>query len=167
MLDFMLSSLLLGGFGLGDLTNITGSPASAIVNEGETATYICTATGVGDLTIEWDVHGELYNSETCSESPTCDSINSESNDGYVTSTLEITGETDLDISCVVVQMLTTSSSDEPGVEMRLYGRLERAAQLMVIPTVTTAAATPPETTQGPDVGPTDGKKDDLLDFTVG
>ena len=131
----MLSSLLLGGF----------ADIAVTVTEGETATFNCTASGVGDLTIEWDVGGVLYNSETCSD--TCGSINSKNNDGYVTSTLEITGETDLDISCIMVQRLITSSSDEPGVEMRLYRRLERAAaaQLTVIPAITTA--TQPETIQ--------------------
>ena len=167
--EYMLFvSLLLGDFT--DLATITDPPTSITVNESESATFDCTATDVGDLTIEWDVGGVLYNNETCSD--TCGSINTVNNNRHVTSTLAITGETDLDISCVVIQRSMTSSSNEPGVEMRLYGRLERAAQLMVIPTVTTAATTQPETTQptntqGPDVGRTDGKKDDLLNFTLG
>ena len=73
------------------------------MNVNESATFDCNVTGVGvgDLTIEWDVGGALYNSETCSD--TCDSINTESGDGYVTSTLEITAVSDLSISCVVNQ----------------------------------------------------------------
>ena len=55
------------------------------------------------------MHGVLYNSETCSESPICD-INSESNDQYVTSTLAINVATSLNISCVVNQNLTISAS---------------------------------------------------------
>ena len=107
------------------------------------------------------MNGKLYNSETCSD--TCDSITSESGDGYVTSTLEITGETDLNVSCVVNQTFTFSS-EEPSVEIRqpptpppprtVQGE---AAQLTVI---TAAVTTQPTTTQDPSVGPTEGKKDD-------
>ena len=104
--------------GPADLAIITDSPASITVNERETATFDCNATGLGDLTIEWDVGGDLYNRETCPESPTCDSINSESGDGYVTSTLEITAVTDLDIRCIVYQILIFSSED-PSIEIRL------------------------------------------------
>ena len=154
----------IGVYGVADLAIITDSPASVIVNESETATFNCTATGVGDLTIEWNVGGELYNCETCSESPHCDSINSESNDGYVTSTLEITGETDLDIRCVLNQDIIISSG-EPGVETRwppprtVQGE---AARITVIPAVTTTATTQPMTTQGPGVDPNaESEKDNL------
>ena len=127
------------------------------MNEREVATFNCTATGVGDLTIEWDVDG-------CSKSTTnCGSINSESGDGYVTSTLNITGVTDLNISCVVNQNLTFSSED-PSIEIRLPLNRTRTVQgntvqLMIIPATPTAQ---PTTTQGSSVGPSDGKKDDIL-----
>ena len=119
----------------------------------------------GDLTIEWDVGGVLYNSETCSD--TCDSINTESGDGYVTSTLEITAVSDLNISCVVNQNLNFSSQD-PSIEIRVPDTLppnrtrteRRTAQLIVTPAVTTTATTQPKTTQDPGVSPTEGKKDD-------
>ena len=99
-----------------DLPTSIVSPARIIVNAGEVATFHCNASGVGDLTIEWDVGGVLHNNETCSESPTNCSINSESSDGYVTSILKITSVTDLNISCIVNQ--TLFSSEEPGVEIR-------------------------------------------------
>ena len=146
----------------------TDSPASVTVNESETAIFNCTATGVGNLTIEWDVDGDVYNSETCSESTTCGSINSESGNGYVTSTLNITGETDLDISCVVNQNLTFSS-ENPSIEIRqpptrtIRGEV---AQLTVIPAPTTTTTQSTITLDPGDV-PTDGKKDDLLNFTLG
>ena len=102
--------------GPADLAIVTDSPASITVNERETATFDCNVTGVGDLSIEWDVGGDLYNSVTCSD--TCSSINSESGDGYITSTLEITAVTDLDIRCIVYQILIFLSED-PSVEIRL------------------------------------------------
>ena len=139
------------------------------MNVSETATFDCNATGVGvgNLTIAWDVGGILYyNSETCSDP--CDSINSESGDGYVTSTLEITAVSNLSISCVMNQNLNFSSKD-PSIEIRVPDTLppsrteRRTAQLTVTPAVTTATSTQPTTSQGPSLN---GKKDDLLNFTL-
>ena len=126
-----------GGFA--DLARITDSPDSITVNKGEIATFSCTATSASDINIEWDAGGELYNNETCSESPTCESTYSEINNKFVTSILQITAIKSLNISCVVNQTF----SGEPDVEIRLppTRTVQEAAQLIAIPVFTTAVTT--------------------------
>ena len=114
----------------------------------ETATFIfnCTATGSGDLMIEW----------TCSDDSNCgvSSANignsSKLNNGSVTSTLVITGVTiNLTVTCAVIQNLTCLSSGESAdVEVRLPSieKVLSTAQLIFIPVPTTHTVTQSETT---------------------
>ena len=121
-----------------DPPSIIESPADVTVNENETATFNCTATGSGDLTIEW-ICSDDFN---CARSGTDDS-----NDGYVTSTFEITGATNLTVTCIVNQSLISLLFGESNVEIRLpppTEALQRTAQLIVIP----APTTQPETNTG-------------------
>ena len=116
------------------------SPASVTVNENETATFNCTATSSGNLTIEW----------ICSDGSNCGrSSTDDSKDGYVTSTFEIIGTTNLTVTCIVNHSLTNfnlSFGESDGVEVRPppTETLQRTAQLIVIP----APTTQPETNTG-------------------
>lgn len=102
------------------------SSNSLTVDEGEVITYNCTATGAGDLTIEWDVDGVLYNSEICpTESLNCSLVmssrTSDGKDGIsVTGLLEInvTSLNALGINCIINQSFNVSS-EEPGIEIRI------------------------------------------------
>ena len=108
----------------------------------ESATFICTATGSGDLIINWN----------CSDGPNCDSTNS-SNNGSVTSTLVITGATsNLTVTCNVTQNLTNLTSGESAdVEVRQpldfvpIERVQRTAQLIFMPVPTAAPSSDPPT----------------------
>ena len=123
------------------------------MNESEIATFTCTAAGSGDLIIEW----------ICSNSGV--SSREEGSGGYVTSILEIPGATNLSVTCVMNQSLTSISFEESNgaVEARLpppTESLRRTAQLTVIPTpVTTTGTTPPETTQGLSIANSGGEKE--------
>ena len=113
----------------------------------ESATFNCTATGSGDLIIEW----------TCSDGSNCDNIImsnlSSSNNGSVTSTLVITGATsNLTVTCNVMRDLTSlqlTSGESASVEVRLpIERVQRTVQLIFTPVPTTVTATlsdPPTT----------------------
>ena len=122
------------------------------MNESDVATFDCTAIGTGDLNITWDVDGGSINSNT-------------SSNGYVTSTLKITGATiNLTVTCIVTQTLTSSIiTEEPGVEVRLprVRMLHRVAQLTVIPAITTTGITAmqPVSTQSLDP-PSSGSESD-------
>ena len=137
-----------------DHPSITESPADVTVNESESATFNCNATGSGDLTIEW----------ICSDGSNCGMSNTDSNDGYVTSTFVIDDATDnLTITCVVTQSLTNLFSGESNdVEVRpppnFVPTKVLQAQLIVIPAPTTTAAAKPETTPIETTG-SEGKKD--------
>ena len=92
--------------------SITEPPADVTVNQGEPATFTCTAAGSGDLTIQWN----------CSDGSNCgqSSQSEDSGGGTVTSTLVITGaSTNLNVTCVVNQNLTSLLSGESGIETRL------------------------------------------------
>ena len=100
------------------------------------ATFNCTATGSGDLIINWN----------CSDGSNCGmSSTNSSNNGLVTSTLVITHATsNLTITCDVVQNLTSLSSGEStSIEVRLpwnfvrINTVQSTAQLIVIPVPTT------------------------------
>ena len=111
-------------------------------NEIATVTFNCTATGSGDLIIEW----------ICSDdSNYCSSSREERSGGYVTSTLEISGATNLSVTCAVNQSLTSLLSEESNdIEVRPPPiiALRRTAKLIVIPapiTATQLETTPPET----------------------
>ena len=118
----------------------------------ESATFNCTATGSGDLIIEW----------TCSN---CDNIimsnTSSSNSGSITSTLVITGATsNLTITCNVTRNLTSLTSGESaGVEVRLppIERVQRTAQLIFTPVPTTVTATSSDPPTSTDVSPSAGE----------
>lgn len=134
---FLLSSILeLNAFFVvwlfADHLSIVESPDNVTVNEREVATFNCTATGSGNLTIEW----------ICSGDSNCEG-SSERSGGYVTSILEIPGATNLTVTCVVNQNLISLSSGGSDVEVRLPPDfvpaevLQRTAQLTVIPAPTT------------------------------
>ena len=112
--------------------SITEPPTDVTVNQGEPATFTCTAAGSGDLTIQWN----------CSDGSNCGSpIHEERRDGYVNSTYEIIGGiANLNVTCAVNQSLASFLSGESGVEQRLPSPIEavRTAQLTVI-----LATTPP------------------------
>ena len=108
----------------------------------ESATFNCTATGSGDLIIEW----------TCSDGSNCDNISTSSNNNRsVTSTLVITGATsDLTVTCNVTRDLPSLTSGESAsVEVRLpIESIQRTAQLIFTPVTTTETASssdPPST----------------------
>ena len=117
----------------------------------ESATFNCTATGSGDLIMEW----------TCSDidGSNCDNIImsniSSSNSGSVTSTLVITRATsNLTVTCNMIQNLTNLTSRESAsVEVQLppnfvsITRELRTAQLifMPVPTTTTTLSSDPPT----------------------
>ena len=112
--------------------DIIESPADVIVNE--VATFTCSATtrGSGNLTIEW----------ICSDGSNCGSPIHEKRHGYVTSTLQIIGATNLSVTCTVNQSLASFLSRESGIETRLplteIILSSRTAQLIVIPPGTPA-----------------------------
>ena len=142
-----------------DRPSIMESPVDVTVNENESATFNCNATGSGDLTIEWN----------CSDSSNCGMSNTDSNDGYVTSTFVIDDATNnLTITCVVTQNLTSLFSGESNdVEIRPppvpAEALQRMAQLIVIPAPTTTIYTPaePENTL-PETTVSEGKKKNFV-----
>ena len=89
------------------------------------ATFSCTATGSGDLIINWN----------CSDGSNCDmSSISSSKNGSVTSTLVITDAiSNLAVTCNVMQDLTSLTSGESAsVEVRLppIERVQRTAQFI-------------------------------------
>ena len=102
------------------------SPTNVTVNERDPATFTCSATGSGELIIEW----------ICSGSTDCDGIISDdSTGGYVTSTYQITrASASLTITCVVNQSLASFKSVESDIEIRLPQPLttRRKAELTVI-----------------------------------
>ena len=115
------------------------------MNENEIAmvTFSCTATGSGDLIIEW----------ICSDDANyCSSSREKKSGGYVTSILEISDATNLNVTCAVNQSLTSLFSEESNdIEVRPPPviALQRTAQLIVIPAPLTATqpdTTPQETT---------------------
>ena len=122
---------------------ITNHPNSTTVNEGEVATFSCTATGRGDLTIEWVVGEVRYNMDNCSPSEICNRINIANTGGSVTGILEITASlvtNSVMIACIMKQNLSSSASSfgQPivGVEVRpppIRTLRSVAAQLTVIP----------------------------------
>ena len=126
-----------------DHLNIMESPASVTVNASESANFTCTAAGSGDLNIKW----------ICSDGSNCGiPITDDSNDGNVTSTFVIDDATsNLTVTCVVNQSLTSLSSGGSNVEVRLPPDfvptkvLERIAQLIVIPAPTTTQPDDPPT----------------------
>ena len=105
------------------------------MNEGEIATFTCAAAGSGDLTIQW----------ICSDGSNCGTYyTDDSNDGYVTSTLEIPGAANLTVTCIVNQSLPSLLSGESNdVEVRPppTEALRRTAQLIVIHAPTTTTTT--------------------------
>ena len=104
-----------------DHPSIMESPANVTVNESEITTFTCAATGADNFTIEWDVGGVLYNNETCM-SPKCESINSESSNGLLTSTLTVNGMTSLDVTCVINHYPNQTlmvSSEEHGIDSEI------------------------------------------------
>ena len=96
---------------------ITNHPISTTVNEGEVATFSCTVTGRGDLTVEWDVGEVRYNMDNCSASENCNRINiTDNTDGSLTSTLEITASLITNtVTCVITILFGQSVV---GVESR-------------------------------------------------
>ena len=126
------------------------------MNQFESAIFNCTATGSGDLIIEW----------TCSDinGSNCDNIimssNSSSNIGSVTSTLVITGATsDLTVTCNVTRDLTSLTSGESAsVEVWLpIERVQRTAQLIFMPVPTTVTASSSDPPTSTDVSPSVGE----------
>ena len=122
----------------------------------ESATFNCTATGSGDPNIEW----------TCSDidGSNCDNIimssNSSSNNGSVTSTLVITGATsDLTVTCNVTRDLTSLTSGESAsVKVRLpIEKVQRTAQLIFTPVPTTVTASSSDPPISTDVSPSAGE----------
>ena len=107
-----------------DLVMITDHPNDTTVNENEVATFSCTATGSGDLTVEWDVGDKRYNMDNCTPLENgCNITNITDNTGdSVTSTLKITAMVNNSVTCVVKQDLSSStiSFGQPvvGVESR-------------------------------------------------
>ena len=110
----------------------------------ESATFNCTATGSGDLIIEWN----------CSDGSSCDMSSTNSRDDKsVTSTLVVTGATsNLTVTCNVTQNLTNLTSGESAsIEVRQPSdfvsikRVQRTAQLIFMPVPTTAPSTDPPT----------------------
>ena len=131
---------------------ITDHPNNTTVNESEVATFSCTATGRGGLTIEWDVGGQQYNMDNCPPLDNgCNITNITDNTGdSVTSTLEITAMMTNSVTCVVKQDLSSStiSFGPPvvGVESRpppIRMLWSQPAQL----TVNAAPTTAPPTSQ--------------------
>ena len=136
-----------------DRPRIMDSPVSVTVNESENATFTCTAAAdSGDLIVEW----------ICSDGSNCGSSSKEErSDGYVTSILEIPGETNLNVTCVVNQNLTSLLSEESNVEVQPppTESLQRTAKLIVIPapTTTTTQSENPPSSQDPGVSPSNGE----------
>ena len=124
--------------------SITEPPNDVTVNQGEPATFTCTAAGSGDLTIQWN----------CSDGSNCgqSSQSEDSGGGTVTSTLVITGaSTNLNVTCVVNQSLASFLSGESGIEARLplpTEVLTANCKLIVIPAPTTATPQPESTPIG-------------------
>ena len=125
------------------------------INQFESATFNCTATGSGDTNIEW----------TCSDidGSNCDNIimssNSSSNIGSVTSTLVITGATsDLTVTCNVTRDLPSLESANASIEVRLpIERVQRTAQLIFMPVPTTVTASSSDPPTSTDVSPSAGE----------
>jgi hypothetical protein len=109
------------------------------VNQYENATFNCTATGPGDLKIEW----------TCSDDSNYGVTSTSNGSVLVASTLVITRATrNLTVTCNVIQNLSSMSSGN--VEVRLPWPIQTTAQLIFIPvlTPTTQPVTqPPAVTQ--------------------
>ena len=139
-------------FVFADRPSITEPPASVSVSQYESATFNCTATGSGDISIEWSCDG----SNCSGKSDT--TIGGE--DGYVTSTLNITRATgNLAVTCHVMQNLIRLMSEASNdVEVRLPPRFvaNMTAQLIFMPVATTTS-TPPTTPQGTDPSPGEGE----------
>ena len=121
-------------------------PASVTVDQYESATFNCTATGSGDLIINWN----------CSDGSNCGmSSTNSSNNGSVTSILVITHATsNLTVTCNVMQNLASLTSGESAsVEVQQPSdfvpikRVQRTAQLIFIPVTTTTEITPSDTTE--------------------
>ena len=129
--------------------SIMESPANVTVNQSTSyaAIFICSATGSGELTIEW----------ICSDGTDCGSIiNDDSADGYVTSTYQITrASASLNVTCVVNQSLASFMSEEFDIETQLPHTepLTRTAELTVIPAPTIATTTQPGTEDSPSANP--------------
>ena len=106
--------------------SIVESPTNVMVNEGDPATFTCSATGSGELTIEWSC--------SASDGTDCGSCtNEEGTDGRMTSTYMITrASASLNVTCVVSQSLASFMS-ESNIETRLPEPLMRRAELTVIP----------------------------------
>ena len=121
--------------------SLVESPTNVTVNQStsDTAIFNCSATGSGELTIEW----------ICSDGTDCGSvIDDNSTDGRITSTYQITSASaSLNVTCVVNQSLASFMSEESNIEIRLPRTkpLMRTAELTVIPAPTTAATTQPGT----------------------
>ena len=121
----------------------------------ESATFNCTATGSGDFIIEWTCsNGSNVNCGTSSISS--------SNNGLVTSTLVITGATsNLTVTCNVMQNLTSLTSGESAsIEVRLPpGPIERAQKTaqFFMPVPTTVTVTASSSDLPTDVSPSVGK----------
>ena len=125
----------------------------------DSATFTCIATGSGDLIIEW----------TCSDGSNCDMSNTiSSNNGSVTRTLVIIGATsNLTVTCNVMQnLINLTSGESASVEVRRpldfvpIEREQRTAQLIFTPlptTVTTMLSDPPTDVSPTDVSPSPGE----------
>ena len=126
--------------------SIMESPTNVMVNQStsDAAIFNCSATGSGELTIEW----------ICSDGTDCGSIiDDDSADGYVTSTYQITNASaSLNITCVVNQSLASFMSEESDIYTRLPHTelLRRTAKLTVIPAPTIAITTTLPDSQQPD-----------------
>ena len=153
---------------------ITNHPASTTVNEGEVAIFNCTATGRGDLTIEWDVDEIRYSMDNCSPSEICNRISNTNNTGgSVTSTLQITASLVTDfVACVMKQNLSSSASSfglpMNDIEVRPppIRTLRSVAQLTVIalPTTTQTETSPrPLATSSEDQSNEGGEKENNLE----
>ena len=83
----------------------------------EEASFNCTAIGVGELAIQWEVDGVVYVNETCIVSGNCSIIDSRNNNGSKTSRLiiltsemsPVSNMTLLSIVCIVNQSLESLS----------------------------------------------------------
>ena len=121
---------------IGQVYNRATADVTVTVNDSENATFNCTATGSGDLNINWVCSDS---SDSCGTSTTVGN-----NGGYIASSIEVvyTGAMNSTITCVVSQNLTMFLSDESDVEVRLpHTRIiHKAAQLTVIPMIITEAA---------------------------
>ena len=125
-------------------SSIVESPANIMVNESDPATFTCSATGSGELTIEW----------MCSDGTNCgSSANDEGANGHMTSTYHISSASaSLNVTCVVNQSLASFMSEESDIETLLPPTEEplmRRAELTVIPAPTSAATTTQPDSQQP------------------